>query len=118
MTNEKIKEVLKNGGVSTADIEKIQRKFNLEKITEIVDVASSPVEAFNSLHKVYPELEIEKLDEECKFVIDQIQISNRKAASWRGVIFGVAVDFCASCCANGVPLGGFALNSLITHSAA
>ena len=118
MTNEEIKEVLVSSGVSAAEIEKIQGKFNLEKITEIVEAASSPDEAFSSLHKFYPELEIEKLHEECNFVVDQIQISHRKAASWRGVIFGVTVDFCASSCAGGIPLGGFALNSLITCNAA
>jgi hypothetical protein len=118
MTNEKIKEVLTNSGVPAKEVEKIQGRFNLAKITEIVEAASSPDEAFTSLHDFCPELEIEKLHEECNFVVDQILISNRKAASWKGVLFGVTVDFCASSCAGGVPLGGFALNSLITCNAA
>jgi len=73
MTNEEMKMEFAKSGVSTADIEKISEKYDAEKITEIVDGASNPKEAFEALHNFYPELEVEALQKQCDFVKEQVE---------------------------------------------
>ena len=71
MTNEEMKMALAKGGVAEADIEKVSDKFDAEKITEIVEAASTPKEALEALHAFYPELEVEKMQEQMDFVQSQ-----------------------------------------------
>ena len=73
MTNEEMKQVLAKGGVAEADIEKVSDKFDAEKITEIVETASTPKEALEALHAFYPELEVEALQKQCDFVMEQVE---------------------------------------------
>ena len=73
MTNEEMKMALAKGGVSTADIEKVSDKFDAEKITEIVEAASTPKEALEALNAFYPELEVEKMQEQMDFVQSQFE---------------------------------------------
>ena len=73
MTNEEMKRALANGGVSTADIEKVSDRFDAEKLTELVETANTPEEAFAALHAVYPELEVESLQKQCDFVKEQVE---------------------------------------------
>ena len=58
MTNEEMKQALAKGGIATADIEKISDKYDAEKITEIVEGANNPKEAFEAIHNFYPDLEM------------------------------------------------------------
>ena len=73
MTNEEMKRAFAKSGVSTADIEKISEKYDAEKITELVEAANTPEEAFAALHAVYPELEVEALQKQCDFVKEQVE---------------------------------------------
>ncbi len=73
MTNEEMKMALAKGGVTAADIEKVSEKFDAEKITEIVEAASTPKEAMEALHAFYPELEVEALQKQCDFVMEQVE---------------------------------------------
>ena len=73
-----MKQALAKGGVSAADIEKVSGKFDAEKITEIVEAASSPKEAFENLHAFYPELEVEALQKQCDFVMEQIEAAMKE----------------------------------------
>ena len=73
MTNEEMKQVLAKGGVAEADIEKVSDKFDAEKITELVEAASTPKEALEALHAFYPELEVEALQKQCDFVMEQVE---------------------------------------------
>ena len=73
MTNEEMKQVLAKNGLAEKEIEKVSDKFDAEKITEIVDGASNPKEAFEALHNFYPELEVEKLQKQCDFVMEQVE---------------------------------------------
>ncbi|MBQ1661182.1 MAG: hypothetical protein II054_01650 [Treponema sp.] len=75
MTNEEMKEMLVKGGASVADVEKAQERFDADKITEIVEAANSPEEAFENLHAFYPELEVKKLQEQCDFIMEQVEAS-------------------------------------------
>ena len=75
MTNEEMKEILVKGGASVADVEKAQERFDADKITEIVEAANSPEEAFENLHTFYPELEVKKLQEQCDFIMEQVEAS-------------------------------------------
>ena len=54
MTNEEMKMALAKDGLTAADIENVSEKYNAEKITEIVDGASNPKEAFEALHNFLP----------------------------------------------------------------
>ena len=78
MTNEEMKMALAKGGVAEADIEKVSDKFDAEKITEIVEGASSPKEAFENLHAFYPELEVEKLQKQCDFIQEQVEAAMKE----------------------------------------
>ena len=71
MTNEEMKMALAKDGLTAADIEKVSEKYNAEKITEIVEAASTPKEALEALHAFYPELEVEKIQEQMDFVQSQ-----------------------------------------------
>ena len=73
MTNEEMKQALANGGVSTAEIEKVSDRFDAEKITELVEEANTPEEAFAAIHEFYPELEVEALQKQCDFVKEQVE---------------------------------------------
>ena len=77
MTNEEMKKALAQGGVAVADIEKVSDKFDAEKITEIVEGASSPKEAFENLHAFYPELEVSKLEAQMNFVQEQLEAATK-----------------------------------------
>ena len=78
MTNEEMKQALAKGGIATADIEKISDKYDAEKITEIVEGANNPKEAFENLHAFYPELEVEALQKQCDFVMEQIEAAMKE----------------------------------------
>ena len=71
MTNEEMKMALAKDGLTAADIENVSEKYNAEKITEIVEAASTPKEALEALHAFYPELEVEKMQEQMDFVQSQ-----------------------------------------------
>lgn len=73
MTNEEMKMEFAKSGVSTADIEKISEKYDAEKITELVEAANTPEEAFVAIHAFYPELEVEALQKQCDFVKEQVE---------------------------------------------
>ena len=77
MTNEEMKNGLSKAGIATADIEKFTSKYDAEKITEIVENASSPKEAFENLHAFYPELKVEDLQKHCDFIADQLNINQK-----------------------------------------
>ncbi|WP_296321871.1 hypothetical protein [Treponema sp. UBA3813] len=85
MTNEEMKMALAKGGVSTADIEKVSDKFDAEKITEIVETASTPKEALEALNAFYPELEIEKMQEQMDFVQSQFEAAVKGEKSGEAV---------------------------------
>ncbi|WP_407429507.1 ComC/BlpC family leader-containing pheromone/bacteriocin [Treponema sp.] len=78
MTNEEMKMTLAQNGIAQAEIEKISGKFDAEKITEIVEGASNPKEAFEALHTFYPELEVEKLQKQCDFVMEQVEAAMKE----------------------------------------
>ena len=71
MTNEEMKMALAKDGLIAAEIEKVSEKFDAEKITELVEAASTPKEALEALHAFYPELEVEKMQEQMDFVQSQ-----------------------------------------------
>ncbi len=73
MTNEETKKALLQNGLTVADIEKFSEKFDTEKITEIVEKSANPNEAFEALHVFYPELEVENLQKQCDFVMEQVE---------------------------------------------
>ena len=73
MTNEEMKQALAQGGIATADIEKVSDRFDAEKITELVEEANTPEEAFAVIHEFYPELEVEALQKQCDFVKEQVE---------------------------------------------
>ncbi|WP_296686037.1 hypothetical protein [Treponema sp. UBA3813] len=73
MTNEEMKRALAQSGMATAEIEKVSEKYDAEKITELVETANTPEEAFAALHAVYPELEVEALQKQCDFVKEQVE---------------------------------------------
>ena len=73
MTNEEMKMEFAKSGVAEADIEKISEKYDAEKITELVEAANTPEEAFTAIHAFYPELEVEALQKQCDFVKEQVE---------------------------------------------
>ena len=73
-----MKQALAKTGVATADIEKISDKFDAEKITEIVEDSSNPKEAFEALHAFYPELEVEAMQKQCDFVVEQLEAAMKE----------------------------------------
>lgn len=78
MTNTEMKAVLKNAGVAVEDIAKIQENYDVERISMIVEAASNPKSAFNAIHAFYPELEVEKLQEQMDFVQEQLQADSKE----------------------------------------
>ena len=56
MTNAELKEAFGKIGVSAEETNKVLERFDAEKISEIVEEANTPEEAFEAIHKAYPEL--------------------------------------------------------------
>lgn len=79
MTNAEYRTILEKNGVSAEDIKKIQGKFDAEKITETVEKAISPQEAFKALHDLYPELKVEELKKQSDFMMGQIAAAVEEA---------------------------------------
>ena len=79
MTNAEYRKILEENGISAEDIKKIQDKFDAEKITETVENAVSPDEAFKALHDLYPELKIEELKKQSDFMMGQIAAAVEEA---------------------------------------
>ena len=75
MTNNEMKSILVKSGLTEADAEKATEKFDAEKISDIIDAAHSPEEAFKNIHDFYPELEVDKLQEQCDFIQSQLEAS-------------------------------------------
>ena len=78
MTNKEVKTILAKSGVTEETIEKVQGKFDFEKITEIVESANNPKEAMTNLHAFYPELEVSKLEEQMDFVQEQFEAASKE----------------------------------------
>ena len=75
MTNNEMKSILVKSGFAEEAAEKATKKFDAEKISDIIDAAHSPAEAFKNLHDFYPELEVDKLQEQCDFIQSQFEAS-------------------------------------------
>ena len=75
MTNNEMKSILVKSGFAEEAAERATKKFDAEKITDIIEATSSPEEAFKKLHDFYPELEVEKLQEQCDFIQEQLEVS-------------------------------------------
>ena len=73
MTNEEMKRALEKGGMTTADIEKVSDRFDAEKLTEMVEAAHTPEEAFAAIHAAYPELAVSELEKQCDFIREQFE---------------------------------------------
>ncbi len=78
MTNEEMKRAFAKSGVSTADIEKISEKYDAEKITELVEAANTPEEAFAAIHAAYPELAVSELEKQCDFMREQLEATMKE----------------------------------------
>ena len=85
MTNEEMKMTLAKDGLTAAEIEKVSDKFDAEKITELVEAASTPKEALEALHAFYPELEVEKMQEQMDFVQSQFEAAAKGEKSSEAV---------------------------------
>jgi len=85
MTNEEMKMALAKDGLIAAEIEKVSDKFDAEKITELVEAASTPKEALEALHAFYPELEVEKMQEQMDFVQSQFEAAAKGEKSSEAV---------------------------------
>jgi hypothetical protein len=145
MTNQEMEVLLKEGGISAEDVEKISGKFNAEKITEIVEATNSPKEAFEALHAFYPELEVEKLQAQMDFVQEQIsatvEAQNKKSVelteaeldnvagggffgdvgnwfkkNWKAVAVGAAIVVGAALVCTGIGAGAGAAITYFTGS--
>ena len=140
MTNEEMKMEFAKSGVAEADIEKISEKYDAEKITELVEAASTPKEALEALHAFYPELEVEKMQEQMDFVQSQFDAAAKGEKSgetvelteeeldmvsggglgdwfkknWKKVAIGAAIVVGAALICTGV---GAAVGTCITSSA-
>ncbi len=73
MTNEEMKSVLEKSGMPAESIEKMQDRFDAKIITQIVENSSGPGEAFAMLHGYYPELDVDALQKQCDFVMEQVE---------------------------------------------
>ena len=140
MTNEEMKMEFAKSGVAEADIEKISEKYDAEKITELVEAANTPEEAFTAIHAFYPELEVEKMQEQMDFVQSQFDVAAKGEKSgetvelteeeldmvsggglgdwfkknWKKVAIGAAIVVGAALICTGV---GAAVGTCITSSA-
>ena len=75
MTNEKMKDMLTKCGFAPSDVEKVSENYDVERISQIVEAAVSPESAFRAIHAFYPELEVESLQKQCDFIMEQVSSS-------------------------------------------
>jgi len=73
MTKEEVRVYLNKMDVSEKTIRDFEEKYDVEVITRLVDESSDPKEAINSIHRYYPELQVEELNKQCDFIAQQIK---------------------------------------------
>ena len=78
MTNAEVRETFGKMGLSAEDTDKVLERFDAEKITEIVEGTNSPDEAFEAIHKAYPELEAGKMKEQLDFIREQMEAAAKE----------------------------------------
>ncbi len=76
MTNAEVITNLRKMDIDEKAIQKFDEKYDMEEITRLVDGASNPKEAIDSIHKLYPELQVEELKKQCEFLAQQIKADN------------------------------------------
>jgi len=79
MTNSEMRTILLQNGVSSKEIENVLENIDAQKITYIVEAASTPESAFEAIHAFYPDLEVSKMQEQLNYVQAQFEaITNEK----------------------------------------
>jgi len=72
MANTEMKKIWKDLGLTDEGVKKMEERYDLDLMKEIVGAAKTPKEAFENLHAVYPELEVSEMEKKCDFYKDQI----------------------------------------------
>ncbi|MCR4822612.1 MAG: Blp family class II bacteriocin [Treponema sp.] len=132
MTREEMKTVFTKMGFQEEAIDRAQAKYDVEKISKIIDYSSNPAEAIIALHAFYPEFEVETLQEEMDFIQEQldytfksdfsdeiIELSEKELSNisgglsdwWNGLGKGWKIALIVGACFVGVAvaIGGYAL---------
>ena len=79
MTNNELKKALESTGMKAADVEKACDCCRVEKLTKIVEKASSPDEAFKALKKEYPEMDLKSAYSDYDFYTKQVEAAEKQA---------------------------------------
>jgi hypothetical protein len=127
MTNAEMVKAFSEAGLKAADLKKIEKKVDAEKITKAVESAATLEDGIKAVCKLHPELNAKELKKQMDFYADQLSSSNsaktRKldeameltedelehvaggtgssSINWKAILIGVA---CALVCA-GVAAG-------------
>ncbi len=135
MTNAEMKAALKEAGVKDAEIEKMAKKIDAEKLTAVVEAAKNVDEAIKAIGKLYPSIDIKAVKKDFDFYASQIQNAEKGKKSktpmalteselehvaggssagdwfsknWKGLLIGIAacVAFVGGVAAIGAAAGG------------
>lgn len=77
-----MEKAIKEAKITAEDIKKASEKYDLEKISEVIRQAASPEEAFETIHALYPEFEVDLIKKQYERVQEEIKetILERKNA--------------------------------------
>ena len=81
MTSSEMRTILVRKGVAEETIARVTENFDIEKISMIIDAATNPESAFEAIHTFYPELEVEKMQEQMNFLQSR-GFSGRTSMLW------------------------------------
>ena len=129
MTKADVKVWADKVGMSKEDLEKLESKYDVEKMTDVVERSSNPDEALKAIHELYPDIDATELKKQYDFYSDQFNASEEKldkpmeltdnelenvaggAASWwsrnwKKLIVGLAIAVAGVALGVGLGLGG------------
>ena len=81
MTNAEMKAALKEAGVKDAEIKKMAKKIDAEKVTAVVEAAKNADEAIKAIGKLYPSIDIKAVKKDFDFYAGQIQNAGKEKKS-------------------------------------
>ncbi len=78
MTNAEMKKSLKQLGVKDADIKKVEKDIDAEKLSVAVESAKSPEDAIKAIAKACPSINAKELKKRYEFISGQAEEVNKE----------------------------------------
>ncbi len=73
MTKNELRKCLNDAGMKDEMVNRLEDRFDVEEISRLVDEANTQDQAFEAIHRLYPELKVEALKKQCDFYREEFE---------------------------------------------